>query len=264
MRGFLLAVCALALAGCTDSIEDSLQTARSDLERDQQQLDGLRATCAYGPERSPDDLREEALAEWDAAAGENLDNISPEQEWEIRKSLGARMGLAPSEVNGWKDIYRGRAEQAKRVLKAREDTRKLDNEMRATQQKAACEGVGSSSKVVEYDRTEVARLERELKEQADAPGFITYVGYGFLGVLVLGIAGWLVIGIIDRRAQRGLAITLQQVRLDGLMRQAQIFIDELPADRRQAIADAHGRRDLNALTTLVRESAPNHLREHIL
>lgn len=62
-----------------------------------------------------------AAAEVDIAMADNIDNVSPEQEWRIRKSIGAEMGLAPTEVDGWKDIYRGRADQARKLLKDRDD-----------------------------------------------------------------------------------------------------------------------------------------------
>lgn len=56
------------------------------------------------------------MAEVDLAMADNIDNISPTQEQRIRASLGAEMGLAPSEVNGWKEIYRSRATQAKSLI----------------------------------------------------------------------------------------------------------------------------------------------------
>lgn len=72
-------------------------------------------TCQYGPSRSDPDGKL-AMAEVDLAMADNIENISPSEERRIRASLGAEMGLAPSEVNGWKAIYRSRAEQAKRLL----------------------------------------------------------------------------------------------------------------------------------------------------
>lgn len=149
---------AFALVGCTDSIEDQLSVARTELESAQLDLQKAENVCGFGPERSNDEIREEAFAEWDAAAGENLDDISPEQEWEIRKSLGDEMGLAPSEVNGWKEIYRGRAKQAKIVLASHDETKKMREEMRATQQKDACESVAGFKQVVRDHQSEVDRL----------------------------------------------------------------------------------------------------------
>lgn len=271
MKRICVLVGALALAGCTDSIQDQLSLARSDLEREQTQLESTQNACRFGPERPVDQIREEALAEWDAAAAENLDDISPDQEWEIRKSLGAEMGLAPSEVNGWKDIYRSRAEQAKGVLKSREQTRKLDDEVRAAQQKAACDSVPDFEKVVESQHAEVTRLERALAEAQNSPGFFSYLGYT-LGVLAL-LAGAIIVwgrwydnGVRRRvsEQQERTRVQLEQIQLDGLLRQAEIFMDGLPATRRDAIVDAHNNRDLKRLAQLVQESAPQHLKEYIL
>lgn len=264
MKRMGVLVSALALAGCGDSIEAKLKTARSDLELYQQQLDSAKSTCAYGPARSVDDIREEALAEWDAVAGENLESVSPEQEWEIRKSLARELGLAPSEVDGWKDIYRSRAERAKRTIQRREETQKFDEDVRATEQQAACENVPGEQKAVELQKAEVARLERELKDSADAPGFFTYAGYGLVIIFSFGIVAWVAISIIDRRAKQRLPEELKQIRLDGLLKQAEIFLDDLPSERRQLILDAHAYRDLATLSALVRESAPSYLKEQIL
>jgi hypothetical protein len=254
----------VALVGCSESIENRLSKARSDLEQDQKQLADTESVCKYGPEQPIEDVRKEALAEWDAAAGENLENISPEQEWEIRKSLGAEMGLAPSEVNGWKDIYRSRAEHAKQVLKSREENRKLTDELRATQQKAACDSVQESRSVVNTDATSIARLERELKEHANAPGFFTYLGYG-LGALVLLAAAFVAWAHwYDGRTGERVAQRSKQIRLDGLLRQAQIFQSELSAARWQEIVEAHATGDVAGLSSIVREYAPAHLKAHIL
>lgn len=263
MKRIHLLVSALALAGCTDTIADELSDARSQLEQDQQQHDNTKSACEFGPLPSVEDIREEALAEWDIAAGSSLDNISPEQEWEIRKSLAAEMGLAPSEVDGWRDIYRGRAEQAKRVLENRKSS-SVDEELRARERKAACGSLSESEKVLQSQKAVVAQLERELEESVNAPSLFTFIAYGFLVLFGIGVLGWVAISVIDGRAKRQLAETLKQIQLDGLLRQAQIFFDQLPAATRQAIVDAHARRDVSALSTLISESAPSHLREHIL
>lgn len=41
----------------------------------------------------------QAQAAWDATTAENLDNISPDQEWEIRDTIGAGLPIASSEVD---------------------------------------------------------------------------------------------------------------------------------------------------------------------
>jgi hypothetical protein len=95
------------------SMDDDLKVAKD-------RLDHAVDACKNGASGG-DPTGKYALAEVDIAMADNIDNVSPEQEWRIRKSIGAEMGLAPSEVDGWKDIYRGRAEQARRLLKERDD-----------------------------------------------------------------------------------------------------------------------------------------------
>ena len=55
---------------------------------------------------------ERSKAQWDQAAAANIDNVSPEQEQEIRLSLSKELGIAPSKID-WRGIYKSRAEQAK-------------------------------------------------------------------------------------------------------------------------------------------------------
>lgn len=93
--------------------DDDLATARG-------HLDHAVDVCKNGT-RGSDPTGRFAAAEVDIAMADNIDNVSPEQEWRIRKSIGAELGLAPTEVDGWKDIYRARAEQARKLLKERED-----------------------------------------------------------------------------------------------------------------------------------------------
>lgn len=66
-----------------------------------------------------------ALSQFDEAVAANVDHASPRQEREIRAMLGREMGLPPSEVNGWREIYRARARnaQARRVSEQRESDR---------------------------------------------------------------------------------------------------------------------------------------------
>ncbi|MES2289684.1 MAG: hypothetical protein V4530_08085 [Pseudomonadota bacterium] len=99
---------ALAIPGCTQSPRDAA------LEKVRGEIALLAPDVSYC-----DDLMkkvdlasaENANAEWDKAAGQNLRDVSPEQEQEIRASLGAQLGIPPSKVD-WKSIYRSRAEQA--------------------------------------------------------------------------------------------------------------------------------------------------------
>jgi hypothetical protein len=84
--------------------EKEIAELQSRIETERSYLADYERDCKYGPEESADDIRERSLAEWDAAVGNNIGNIAPDQEWEIRKALGREMGLAPSEVNGWRDL----------------------------------------------------------------------------------------------------------------------------------------------------------------
>lgn len=123
------------------------QKAVSDLS---ERLSRATDTCRYGPARD-DPEGKLALAEWDIAAAQDLENVSPGEEARIRASIGAEMGLAPSAVNGWKQIYQSRAERARRVLdeaKARETDTKLK----------ACQYL-----------PELARLLAEAKSAASVP-----------------------------------------------------------------------------------------------
>jgi hypothetical protein len=95
------------------AMDDDLATAK-------RRLDHAVDVCKNGTQGS-DPTGRFAAAEVDIAMADNIENVSPEQEWRIRKSIGAEMGLAPTEVDGWKDIYRGRAEQARKLLKEHEE-----------------------------------------------------------------------------------------------------------------------------------------------
>lgn len=247
----------LALVACTESLETRLASARSELERGQQQLESTKLICAYGPQRSVDEVRKEALAEWDVAAAQSVDDISREQEWEIRKSLGAEMGLAPSEVNGWKDIYRGRAEQAKRALKRGLNSGKVDQEIRGIYQQAACDNALEFQKGINFKMAEISRLEGESREYANAPGFFSYVGYSFLTLLAIGVGGWIAIDVIDKRHIKN---KLLQIRLDGLLMKANLFTDQITDEQMQEIISAHANKDVELLSEFVRNSAPPHLK----
>jgi hypothetical protein len=116
---FLLSQCDRSSASLDEpaiapvSLDDDLKVAKD-------RLDHAVDACKNGASGG-DPTGKYALAEVDIAMAENIDKVSPEQEWRIRKSIGAELGLAPSEVDGWKDIYRGRAEKARKLLKDRDD-----------------------------------------------------------------------------------------------------------------------------------------------
>ncbi len=256
MRIYLLTI-VLILGACTESIDDQHSRARDELAQVELHLENASITCAHGRGRSIDEVREEALAEWDAAVGDNLDNISPEQEWEIRKSLGAQMGLAPSEVNGWKDIYRNRAEQAKRILNKRNGSGNVKDEFWQKQQKVACDSVPEARKVVDLQKTELARLKKELMTSGNKPGFLTYLVY-LIAALAAAFAAFMVLG--TRHENR----KLTKIKVDGLLTQAEIFKNKLSAEQWQEILRLHAARDFDALKVLVRKLAPPNLKDHII
>lgn len=107
---------------------------------------------------------QQALADWDNGAAANLENVSEEQEWEIRKSLGREMGLAPSEVNGWKDIYRSRAEGAAR------NNSSVQNDITEAQAmaKQVCDWRDQSRRDLDNLKAEVNRLEAIVRKQNES------------------------------------------------------------------------------------------------
>ena len=112
----VLALPVLFLVQCTSltlsSKERELNEKTQALELASGFLASAEDSCFRQEVKKNQALGKKALGEWDEAAVANLAVISKEEEWEIRTSLGREMGLAPSEVNGWKDIYRSRAEAA--------------------------------------------------------------------------------------------------------------------------------------------------------
>lgn len=143
-------ISAALLTSCGPS--EQMKQARAEYREAQRTLDGTRRVCQDGPEGGPYappplSEAERARAEWDIAAAESIPHVSTEQEWEIRASLGAEMGLAPSQVNGWKDIYRSRAEIARRKIEAaRQPTEEEIQEWAAETQKSACANIPQREK----------------------------------------------------------------------------------------------------------------------
>jgi hypothetical protein len=96
------------LAACSESAEE-LQ-----LRNVQEEIAALKSQSARCDDllmESRLEAGERAKGVWDRAAAENVEIVSPEQEEEIRISLGRELGIAPSKVD-WKGIYKRRAEQA--------------------------------------------------------------------------------------------------------------------------------------------------------
>jgi DNA-binding transcriptional regulator YdaS (Cro superfamily) len=153
---------------CSGEAEDAKLPIREQISELRQEISDKKIALMHGKyrceARTPlESLKEQGEAEqnlWDIAAAENLDNISSAQEWEIRKSIGAELGLAPSEVNGWKEIYRRRAASAKRKLE-RSDGDKLIEEV-----KQAHWDKNRQSRCEEYKQAdkELAELKADLVE----------------------------------------------------------------------------------------------------
>ncbi|RYG55833.1 MAG: hypothetical protein EON56_05085 [Alphaproteobacteria bacterium] len=142
----------------SQSAEDRrLTDLRSELALAAQELDTAEDTCAHRTADVEAAVGKRQLGEWDLAAAGNLNNISSEQEHEIRAALGRQMGLAPSQVDGWKDIYRARAENAAKQAPA------VERQVEAAQKEAGvvCEWRDRS-------KSNVARLQTAIREAEKA------------------------------------------------------------------------------------------------
>lgn len=134
-----------SLAACTSAEELAKKEREREQAREIRQAEASRASleeevgllqrrheravriCENGaPRRDPDG--ELALAEVDVAMADSIDSVSPEQEQRIRASIGAEMGLAPSQVNGWRSIYEGRARRARGLLEQAEAAEKREQD----------------------------------------------------------------------------------------------------------------------------------------
>ena len=102
---------ALTLAACQSENDAKIQQLRDEIQRVQADL----ASCDYAQTQVEKEQGEVDKAQWDVAAAKNMDSMAPEQEAEIRESLGDRMGIAPSKVD-WKGVYERRAEAGKAKL----------------------------------------------------------------------------------------------------------------------------------------------------
>lgn len=114
-----LSICLFALSGCMFASDPTPEEqARLDLSA----AEGRCANAMLAFNRADGQV---ALSQFDEAVAANLDNPTPRQEREIRAMLGREMGLPPSQVNGWREIYRARARnaQARRAEEQRESDR---------------------------------------------------------------------------------------------------------------------------------------------
>lgn len=95
---------------------ERLSEQKMDLVR---QLEAAEKTCDEGA-RISDPLGELAMAEFDVAHAESIPTMTSEQEWRTRAAIGAEIGLAPSQVDGWKSILEARARSARAKIEAAE------------------------------------------------------------------------------------------------------------------------------------------------
>lgn len=144
-----------------DSEIELIAQLKEQLREEKSQLLKSELGCKYGPDESPDQIRTRELAQVDIALAENVDNISVEREWEIRRSIGTEMGLAPHEVNGWKDIYRGRAEAAKRELEMLERERPEREAKEREEKQRLCDSY-------EWGKQDILRLQTEIEQREKA------------------------------------------------------------------------------------------------
>ncbi len=106
----------LACTACESRLERDIREARADLKSLRELQVSLREICSSHKMDLNKAMGLKSRADFDIAAAENLDNISKSQEWDIRESIAARTGIAPSEVDGWKSVLEGRASNAKSDL----------------------------------------------------------------------------------------------------------------------------------------------------
>jgi hypothetical protein len=121
----LVAVPTFLLATCSSqpepTLRDQIRTVRSDISDKKREISGVSPKCAsVNKPKSPAQIREDSFAEFDIAIAENIDDATPAQEKAIRELLGAELGMHPSQVDGWKQIYKSRAENAQRQQRLRQ------------------------------------------------------------------------------------------------------------------------------------------------
>ncbi|QOV94228.1 hypothetical protein [Novosphingobium sp. ES2-1] len=257
---------------CTACADKTLST---NVASEISELEALRSqhveTCSNGTNAEPYyrklSERERALAEWDAIAGEDLDSISADQEWEIRRSIGDQMGLAPSQVNGWKSIYKARQEQAKRLLA--EATPPSDAEIK----KYRDEIRSASCKTVKDIDVKMVILNDRLSRSIEDENKAWWMSFGKSIAIFFGIIGSLF--IVFRRsdtkigAQKDLqsenlvvtnpdilvnSVNLSaqdQEKLNGLIERFERLKEKIPADGYEKCQELSARKEVHRLQSLV-------------
>ena len=149
MNAFAYLIILAVLTGCSSPEESELERISVEIGYVESSINFCRRSqMALDAERG-----QMGLAEWDIEAAIDVDNISQSQEWEIRKSLGAEMNVAPSEMNGWKAIYRARAENARR------NTKVIEGRIASAQAAA-----DASCKENDDSQAQLAALEKQSRE----------------------------------------------------------------------------------------------------
>lgn len=150
------AFCVLFLSSCSSNEQILLKELTAELDTAENDTSFSQEQCTKLSIEHSKVSGQASLAEWDMAAAANIDNVSKSQEWEIRKAIGQQMGLGPSEVNGWKDIYRARAQQAKRA----QDAVKSEINRTMLARDEACKTYDTAQSNVSRLKMEVRKLKR--------------------------------------------------------------------------------------------------------
>ena len=110
------------LSGCGPSTDEKIAAAKLEWQELRDQERPAWTDCKYGPAPTMAEAQaegERALAQWDIAAADAAEQMSPEQEIDARMNIAHETGISPSQVD-LKGIYERRAEQAQATLERQE------------------------------------------------------------------------------------------------------------------------------------------------
>jgi hypothetical protein len=147
VRRFFVCILFFMAGACQSEQDAKLEQLKSDLDLVQANL----RSCEDAATELEREQGKISQAEWDVAAAKDMNSIDPEQEQEIRESLGDQMGIAPSRVD-WKGIYESRAKAGKAKLERKNYALDL-----------AQEQVSRSCASKAKDQQQAWRLEDEIK-----------------------------------------------------------------------------------------------------
>lgn len=166
-RGGFPLVAVAALSACSPSIDEKIATAKSEWQELRDQEGSAWIACKYGPPPTLEERQAEgkrALAQWDVAAADAGDQMSPEQEMDARVSIAREIGISPSQVD-LKGIYERRAEQAKAKFERKRDYDRTTADYKAEsgkiKQGEACDNARVISKRKFEKYREMMELYRE-------------------------------------------------------------------------------------------------------